>query len=294
MSATLSLLARATESYYAGHPIMSDSAFDTLLATLPAEQQHALPIGEGLSKRTNPPVGASITHPVPMLSLNNSPSRNTAEEQALDALRWLNDIRCPHSELIIEPKIDGMSLLVTYEHGILTRIETRGDGYTGTDITARAKNWHTRGLPDRLARPLNLTLHGELYLPHRHPDRARYATPCAAAAALINGATPSSPPTFAVHTPTPHGDISSTSESDEPTYLAALAALGLGTVPILARGNLKTLLPQLPRLHTRAHRLAPVDGLVLKILSPSLRSRLGHTKRAPRYAFALKKYHDKN
>lgn len=291
MSATLTLLARATESYYAGTPIMSDSAFDNLLATLPAEQQHALPIGEGLANHAG---GASIAHPVPMLSLNNSPARNTAEEQAIDALRWLNDIRFPHAELIIEPKLDGMSLLVTYERGSLTRIETRGDGYTGTDITDRAKNWHTRGLPDRLARPLSLTLHGELYLPHRHPDRARYATPCAAAAALINGSTPSAPPSFAVHTPTHLGDIRLTPELDEPSYLAALAALGLGTVPILARGTLKTLLPQLPCLHTRAHRLAPVDGLVLKILSPSLRSRLGHTKRAPRFAFALKKYHIKN
>lgn len=295
MSDTLSILARATESYYSGTPLMSDSAFDTLLATLPADQREKLPIGEGLARaqRTQSTRGA-CTHPVPMLSLNNSAARNSAEQQALDALRWLNDIRAQRTQLLVQPKLDGMSILVTYERGRLTRIETRGDGYTGTDITDHVLTWSTAahgpsGLPLNLREPVTITLHGELYLPHRHPDLARYASPCAAAA-IINGASPTASPAFAVHTLTHHGDptLSPLPEAD---LFPRLRALGLATVPTLASGTLRDLLPRLESLHARAHRLAPVDGIVLKLADLHLRRKLSNTKRAPRWALALKRYY---
>ena len=63
----------------------------------------------------------------------------------------------------VEPKIDGLSVALTYENGVLVNGATRGDGTTGEDVTQNIKT--VGAVPLRLSEPLSLTVRGEVYMP---------------------------------------------------------------------------------------------------------------------------------
>lgn len=65
----------------------------------------------------------------------------------------------------VEPKIDGLSVALTYERGVLVRGATRGDGNVGEDVTANIKTIYS--IPMRLPEALDITVRGEVYMPRR-------------------------------------------------------------------------------------------------------------------------------
>lgn len=69
----------------------------------------------------------------------------------------------PGAEWSVEPKIDGLSVALTYRGGVLTRGATRGDGHIGEDVTHNVLTIET--IPHRLTEPLDLTVRGEVYMP---------------------------------------------------------------------------------------------------------------------------------
>ena len=106
---------------------------------------------------------APVRHTVPMLSLANAFS----EEEVRDFVRRIEQ-RLDRSEPVfsVEPKFDGLAISLRYEHGVLVRGATRGDGTTGEDVTANLRT--IKAIPLRLIGsgfPQVLEVRGEVYMP---------------------------------------------------------------------------------------------------------------------------------
>lgn len=152
------VLREADEAYYnRGEPIMADEAYDALRAqyqSLQAEYPDLLSysfIGTAVPVQENP-----AAHTQPVLSLKKAYSDEEVAEfiEACGADR----IYC------VEPKIDGLTVVLRYQNGRLSKALTRGDGTTGSDVTAQVRA--SGAVPLALTNaPARLEVRGELYMP---------------------------------------------------------------------------------------------------------------------------------
>lgn len=134
MRGMVSILNDASEAYYnIGRPIMSDEEFDMRLEDLKQFEEET---GFILSNSPTQRVGAKVltelnetTHSHPMLSLEKC---HSVEE----IIKFSNN-----KELVASIKLDGLTVSITYENGILVKAETRGNGYVGSDITEHIKQF---------------------------------------------------------------------------------------------------------------------------------------------------------
>lgn len=148
----------ASNMYYSGNSAMSDADFDMRIRELKRiREDHPDWFDE---KSILNRVGGNtdvqfetVKHPFKMHSLNDVFS-------FIDVERFVDKQR--EKEFIVEPKIDGASLLVTYENGVLVRAETRGDGESGDDITEHAYTFS--GLPQTIEDKNTIYVRGEVYL----------------------------------------------------------------------------------------------------------------------------------
>lgn len=99
-----------------------------------------------------------VTHGVPLNSLSDVFSFDELSEFLSRMSEAL-----PHPVYSVEPKIDGLSVALRYENGVLVSGATRGDGFVGEDVTENVKTILT--IPLKLAEPLSLTVRGEVYMP---------------------------------------------------------------------------------------------------------------------------------
>jgi DNA ligase (NAD+) len=165
------------KAYRAGAPEITDAAFDDMFDRY---QELADQLGVPEEQRLDRRPGADhtegfvqVAHRIPMLSLDKlSPNRRDSKgapmplSEQLDNwyTRRLKDLGDPSDlRLLVEPKIDGISVALRYEHGQLTRAVTRGDGTKGDDITAQVRQ--SRAVPAELAIAGTLEIRGELYWP---------------------------------------------------------------------------------------------------------------------------------
>ena len=138
--------------YYAlDAPEISDAQFDRLFRELEALEARypELRTSDSPTQRVGAPVQgelAPVTHAVPMLSLNNA---LTEEETAAFDRRVCDALGVQQVDYAAEPKFDGLAVSVTYRDGQLAVGATRGDGYTGEDVTANLRT--IRAIPLRLA-----------------------------------------------------------------------------------------------------------------------------------------------
>jgi DNA ligase (NAD+) len=121
---TVEKLIEFKEAYYNDEPLISDEAFDALENTL----REMDPQNDYFSLVGIPVKGEKIKHLIPMLSQKKAKSIE-------EVVEWLNKITDKKVELIIEPKIDGLSANIVYDKGKLQYITTRGDGVEGRIIT---------------------------------------------------------------------------------------------------------------------------------------------------------------
>lgn len=163
-------LTRASHEYYVlDRPALADSEYDRLFRELQLlERQYPdLLTPDSPTRRVGAHVQSGFArhaHLVPMLSLGNAFSDDELIDWEAKLVRVAGrDIAA--SGYVVELKIDGAAIALTYERGVLVRGATRGDGTTGEDVTANIRT--VRGIPLRLHgdAPPTVEVRGELYLP---------------------------------------------------------------------------------------------------------------------------------
>lgn len=167
-------LSLAIESHNARYyqkdaPTVSDAEYDTLRRRLEAIEAKFPDLID--DKSPTQTVGAApsrsfgkVQHIVPMLSLGNAFSDEDVEEFIGRIRRFLRIGDEDFPAIVAEPKIDGLSLSLRYENGSLVRAATRGDGFTGEDVTANVRT--LKEIPDKLKGrkiPVACELRGEVY-----------------------------------------------------------------------------------------------------------------------------------
>ena len=164
MSELVSLLNRYAHEYYTkDEPSVSDSEYDQLYRELVSlEEQYP---NEILPESPTHRVGGKVLdgfekyqHQYPLYSLQDAFSR--AELVAFDE-RVRKEF--PDASYLCELKIDGLSISLAYENGILVAGATRGDGSIGENITENLKR--VKDIPLTLPKPLTITVRGECYMP---------------------------------------------------------------------------------------------------------------------------------
>ena len=159
---------RHNYQYYAlDQPLISDAEYDLLFRELQdLEARHPELVSPDSPTRRigTAPLSefAEIKHRVPMLSLNNAFDED--EVAAFDR-RVREALDAGEIEYATEPKFDGLAISLTYEHGVLVHGATRGDGYTGEDVTANLRT--VKAIPLRLGGkhlPALLEVRGEVLM----------------------------------------------------------------------------------------------------------------------------------
>ncbi len=157
-------------------PVISDAEYDTLYQQLlQLETAHPeLITPDSPTQRAGGPISEKfdkVIHPAPILSLGNA--FNPAEILAWEARnRKLLDDETQPLDYVVEPKIDGLTVVLTYEHGRFTRGATRGDGQIGEDITPNLRTipasppTHPPSNPQSaIPIPQSLVIRGEAFFP---------------------------------------------------------------------------------------------------------------------------------
>ena len=298
MNELVALLNRyATEYYTSDNPSVSDSEYDRLYREL-VELEAAYP-DQVLADSPTHRVGGKVldgfekySHQYPLYSLQDAFSRE--ELEAFDA-RVRKEL--PQPTYICELKIDGLSISLTYEKGILVVGATRGDGSIGENITENLKR--VKDIPLTLPEKLDITVRGECYMPRASFDlvnQARqengepeFANPRNAAAGTLRQLDTAvvakrNLATFLYQEASP-----STRDSQE-KVLKHLEQLGFVVNPkrILAK-SMDEIWNFIQEVGKEREQLPyDIDGVVIKVNDLAGQEELGFTVKAPKWAVAYK------
>ncbi len=157
-------LQRYKDAYYNGAPLVSDAAYDALEDTLrELDPKHPFfsTVGAPVRSVTEWP---KARHAIPMGSLNKAVNEEEFRKWAArcDELALQQKLKPISQNLFVTEKLDGLSLAVTYERGVLKEAITRGDGQVGERITPNAARM--KGVPGTLKKSVSLTVRGEIIL----------------------------------------------------------------------------------------------------------------------------------
>ncbi|ATF65175.1 NAD-dependent DNA ligase LigA [Streptococcus gordonii] len=298
MSELVSLLNRYAHEYYTKDaPSVSDSEYDQLYRELVSlEVQYP---DEILPESPTHRVGGKVLdgfekyqHQYPLYSLQDAFSR--AELVAFDE-RVRKEF--PDASYLCELKIDGLSISLAYENGILVAGATRGDGSIGENITENLKR--VKDIPLTLPEPLTITVRGECYMPKASFDavnqlrqengEAEFANPRNAAAGTLRQLDTSvvakrNLATFLYQKASP------TSEATQEDVLEKLSQLGFSVNEkrILA-STIDQVWDFIEKVGQERDKLPyEIDGIVIKVNHLAAQEELGFTVKAPKWAIAYK------
>ncbi len=244
-----------------------------------------------------------VTHLVPMLSLDNLFGADDFATFVSRCRRFLGLDAADPIRLSGEPKIDGVSLSLTYEDGTLARAATRGDGVTGEDVTANVRALRTGPIPHRLGRgaPALIEIRGEIHLgktdflalnaSQAEAGSKVFANPRNAAAGSLRQLDPAitgaRPLRFFAYA---QGRSSEPVADTHSGFLARLREWGFDVNDrsrVLGSAEEAEQF-QAEMADARAALPYDIDGVVYKVDDLALQTRLGFVGRAPRWAAAWK------
>ena len=310
------LLNRYAHEYYdLDAPTVPDAEYDRLFRQLQAlEEQYpqwrqpdspSIRVGGQAQQKF-----AAVVHQIPMLSLNNAFSPLNDNNQFDHSEMYAFDKRVrdglgAEPEYIVEPKFDGLAISLLYRDGLLVQASTRGDGYTGEDVTQNART--IVNIPLRLQGdqvPDVLEVRGEVLMLKADFDRLNahqqaenqktFANPRNAAAGSLRQLDPKITARRRLHFYA-YGiarldeRFAVNSHSEE---LALLARLGLTVPPqdnLCYQADIGKVLAFYEHIfQIRADLPFGIDGVVIKVDNLALQEQLGYVARAPRFAIAQK------
>ena len=298
MKELVELLNRYAYEYYTKDaPSVSDSEYDQLYREL-VELETAHPdeiLPESPTHRVGGVVLKGFTkyqHQYPLYSLQDAFSR-----EELEAFDQRVRKEFPSISYVCELKIDGLSISLTYENGVLVTGATRGDGSVGEDITENLKR--VKDIPLVLPELVNITVRGECYMPRASFDRVNqirqengepeFANPRNAAAGTLRQldtkiVAKRNLATFL------YQEVSPTDQSSQEGVLEKLARLGfvVNQERVLAEAmeQIWDFIQKVAQL--REDLPYDIDGIVIKVNDLAVQEELGFTVKAPKWAVAYK------
>lgn len=295
-------------------PTVSDSEYDRLFDRLTELEKEypdlrlpdspTLRVGSDLTSEL-----PEVDHTIPVLSLDKA----YAIEEVMSWARKTGDNVGAELSFAVEEKIDGVSIVLYYEKGLLDRAVTRGNGLRGNDVTPNART--IRSIPLRLTENVTVAVRGEIYLPRGRFEEINstmevpYANPRNLAAGTLRRIRSSSAATVPLSMFAYEGFFPRPLASHV-EVIRRLARLGLRVNPTVGlfseagvslpadstRGDPQWVTGDfedmaafmLRRTEQRSSLAYEIDGLVVKVNELAAREELGYTGHHPRWAIAYK------
>lgn len=283
--------------YEKTQPIISDAEYDQLLASLVRFEEcfPALAAADSPTRTVGGGVGVGtqkIKHEQPMLSLSSS-----TDQEAVEALlKRLASIG--ESQLLVQPKVDGLPVELIYDAGHLVSVSTRGDGRFGEDVTVRVRE--IQGIPHHLAGsfPGLVVVRGEIYADLKLLQNSRAGSaeersvrhPRHVAAGVLKAQKPD-PAVVATLRLFPFELVTTGSVHSDREALALLSDWGFTvsleqTHPVRTFAEVQAVYRSY--LVNRAEQPFAMDGIVVKVDDLAVRKLLGEGERSPFWAAAWK------
>jgi DNA ligase (NAD+) len=293
--------------YVLDQPVITDADYDALMREL-KEIEDKYPetvTPDSPTQRIGAPPSekfASVSHSIPMLSLDDAFSQKEALEFDQRTKRLLQTDE--EIEYTVEPKMDGLAVELVYENGMLVLGSTRGDGYTGEDVTANLRT--IRSLPLRLIErylspPGRLEVRGEVFINKDAFERLNkkrmedgeppFANPRNAAAGSLRQLDPN----ITAGRPLNIfcygiGIAEGCSFGTQRELLSSLGKWGLRVNPMAEKQKgIHGAIHYHQRMNRKREDLDyEIDGIVIKVNDLDFQKRLGVKAKSPRWALAYK------
>ena len=294
--------------YEKDEPEISDYEYDMMFREL-TELEAAHPELDSAASPTHRVGGsaddrfAKVRHPVKMGSLTDVFSFDELRAFVDKAKQQLADMGETEVLFSVEPKIDGLSVELTYENGRFVLGATRGDGVVGEDVTANL--YEIKSIPHKLPEPLSLTVRGEVYMPRdmfaklnaakEEAGEKLWANPRNAAAGSLRRLDPSETGerglsifVFNFQTGELYADGRAPETHSE--TVNRLEELGFTVIDMLrVTGDTDEIIKAIKELGERRDSLPnDIDGVVIKANSLRQRGLLGENTSTPKWAVAYK------
>lgn len=276
------LLLKASKAYYMGStPIMSDKEYDRLYDELVNwENTTGITIPDSATKQVGYEVVSKLKkepHEQKALSLNKT--KNVDE-----LVRWTKG-----HDVVLSWKLDGLTIVATYDGGNLTKAVTRGNGTIGENVSHNAKFF--KGLPQTIPYDGHLVVRGEALISYATFEKIngksqKYSVPRSLASGSVRQLDSKVAHSRGVEFKA--FELVSPSKKTFKENLDFLKKMGFGVVPnmrVKAQDLKKEVLAKESQTQTYAY---PVDGLVVMINDLAYAKTLGTTDKYPNYGMAFK------